>query len=502
MHDEPFTHPQRQSKIGVVLIFFTSLYKFLRGFWAVGAYLIVTNPSEKSWFYIVLGLAVLGILMILYSYAYYRKFQFHIDYEKEAFVLQKGVFSSELVEIPFDKIQQVNVEQSLLQRLANVHKLVVDTAGAKEKEVSIQAISKTEANRLSEILLEAKETFETDTAVEAETLPHRKERVVWSYKMDFLTLLKIGISTNYLRGLVLIIAFFSSIYQELSRWFQDSEALDSYLTGLPDPSNSLYGLVLAAIVMLLGSMLITVIEVFVKYFNLKLQRTENNLQLQMGLKTTKKVSLQPRRVQLLQIKTSPVQKCLDLHEMRISLANSEDSFDKSKIKIPGLGKILVSKVTEFLYSEETGDFQEHFRPHIVLFFRKLLLSVFPVLIVSYILVLFLEVPFQWFFLLSALFLMGMVVFQFLVFKSLQLYISEEFIIKKHGFWSKVENRLETFKIQAITIKKPYFYQKRDLVNVVFHTAGGDLSFSAVHKRILPYINFALYKVESSDKNWM
>lgn len=502
MYDEPFTNPQRQSKIGVVLIFVTSLYKLLRGFWAVGAYLIVTNPGEKSWFYIALGLVVLGVLMIIYSYAYYRKFRFHIDYEKEAFVLQKGVFSSELVEIPFDKIQQVNVEQSLLQRLANVHKLVVDTAGGKEKEVSIQAISKTEANRLSEILLEAKETSETDTAVEAESILHRKEKVVWSYKMDFLTLLKIGISTNYLRGLVLIVAFFSSAYQEFNRWFQNSEALDSYLAGVPDPSNSIYGLVLAAIVMLLGSMLITVIEVFIKYFNLKLQRTENNLQLEMGLKTTKKVSLQPRRVQLLQIKTSPVQKWLDLHEMRISLANSEDSFDKSKIKIPGLGKMLVSKVTEFLYSEETGDFQAHFRPHIVLFFRKLLLSVFPVLMISYLLVLFLEVPFQWFFLLSAIFLMGMMVFQFLVFKSLHLHISEEFIIKKHGFWSKVENRLETFKIQAISIKKPYFYQKRDLVNIVFHTAGGDLSFSAVHKSILPYINFALFKVESSDKNWM
>ncbi len=502
MSPKPFENPQRQSEIGVILIFFLTLYKLFRGLWAIAAYLIFSTPSGKTLLYVGLGLTVLGILVFMYSYVYYRKFQFHIDYENESFVLQKGVFSSEVIEIPFDKIQQVNTEQSLLQRLTNVHKLVIDTAGGKEKEVSIHAISKTKANQLSAILMEAKESSQTEAEVETSTISAEKEGIVWSYKMDILTLLKIGISSNYFRGLILIAVFFSSIYQELSRWFQDSEILDSYMTDLPDPSNSVSGLLLAGIVVLLGSILITVIEVFIKYFNLKLQRTKSNLQLQMGLKTNRKVSLQPRRVQLLQIKSNPVQKCLNLHEMQISLANSENSLGKSKIKIPGLGKEIVSKVNTFLYPEEKSSFQEIFKPHIILFFRKLFISILMISVAFYVLFLLVQLNFQTLVLLAVLCFIGMTIYQFLLFKSLRLHISEEFIIKKHGFWSSVEGRLETFKIQAITIREPYFYQKRDLVNILFHTAGGDVSFHAVHKDILPYINFVFYKIESSEKNWM
>lgn len=501
MQPESFYNPQRQSQIGVGLIFFLTLYKLLRGLWAVGVYLIVGSPSKETWLYIGLGLVILGFLVLAYSFLYYRKFLFHIDVENETFVLQKGVFYSEVIEISFDKIQQVNTEQSLLQRLVNVYKLVIDTAGGKEKEVVIHAISKSKANQLSAILMEAKRaSIATNSMEEDSSLLAEKEKELWHYKMNVLTLLKIGISSNYLRGLVLIAAFFSSIFQELDRWSKDS--LDSYLNEIPDPSNSISNMVLVGIVLLLGSILITIIEIFVRYFNLELRRTNNSMQLQMGLETNKKILLQPRRVQLLRIKTNLVQKWLNLYEIQISLAGIENPLGKNKIKIPGLSKEMLARVTSFLFTQDSQGFQETFKPHWALFFKKTVISIFSISIIILALYFVIEVRFLWLFLLLIIFCFSVSFYQYIQFKSMKLKISKKFITKKSGFWNRVETSIEIYKVQAITIKEPYFYQKRNLVNVVFHTAGGSLSFLAVDKSILQYLNYSLYVIESSKKNWM
>lgn len=503
MRSKSFSKPQRQSKIGVVFIFLTTLYKIIRGFWAVGAYVLFTSPSEKSLFYLVLGLAVLGGMVLIYSYVYYQKFIFHIDYEKDVFVLKKGVFSSEDTEISFDKIQQVDIQQSLLQRFIGVHSLIVDTAGGKEKEVKINAISKAKAEQLSTILMQVKEASETEIETEEAAVSTKKEAAEWSYKMTIATLIKIGISSNYFRGLAIIGVFFATIFQELNRWFKEySNDFDAYVNNLPDPTENVSMLLLVAILLLLGSILITIIEVFIKYFNLKLKRTSSSLQLEMGLKNNKKITIQPRRVQLLQITTNPIQKKLNLHELKISVASSENNLQKSKIKIPGLGEKIVSKVNAFLYQTEETSFQETFKPHIVLFYRKLLFSLIPILLSLVLLFLTHYITIDLWVLLAVIYSAIMGTYQWFAFKSLRIIFSENFTYRKHGVWSKVEDRIETYKMQAVTVAEPYFYQKRNLVNLVFHTAGGDISFKAVDKQVLPYINFALYKIESSKKDWM
>src|SRR5690606_24983967 len=93
-------------------------------------------------------------------------------------------------------------------------------------------------------------------------------------------------------------------------------------------------------------------------------------------------------------------------------------------------------------------------------------------------------------------------YQWLSFKSLKLEITDNFIIRKRGVWNQSEARLETYKLQSISVHRPFYYRKRKLVNLIFHTAGGDLPFSAVEERVLKYVDFALYKIESNDKKWM
>ncbi|MFO7721459.1 MAG: PH domain-containing protein, partial [Gillisia sp.] len=229
MKADSFSEPQRQSGIGVLLIFLTTVYKFIRGFWVLGVYFLLKSPGGRILFFVGLGISILAILALIYSYWYYRKFLFHIDYSKEEFKLQKGVFSTEDIAIPFDKIQQVYLKRSILQRIINVYSLVIETAGSSDKEISIKAISKEKADVLSALLIKAKKNASiAETEKETEELQSlEKKEVLWTHKLHLPDLLKIGLSTNYLRGLALIFVFFSTIFNELKPFVEDySEGLD------------------------------------------------------------------------------------------------------------------------------------------------------------------------------------------------------------------------------------------------------------------------------------
>ncbi|WP_289021418.1 PH domain-containing protein [uncultured Salegentibacter sp.] len=505
MNSKAYHTAQRQSITGILLIFISSLYKLVKIFWAMGAYLLLSGPSKTTLIYTGIGLVVLMGSTLIYSYVYYLKFIFYIDYEREEFVLEKGIFSTENSAIPFDKIQQVYFKRSILQRVINVYSLVIDTAGSNQQEVEIQAISENDANRLSEILLKAKSEKVESNQIDEKRV-EAEDREIWTHKVGILSLLKIGISTNYLRGLSLVLAFVMGIYNRANTYFKDRlDDVEVYVDQFSGVLQSIGYSALLFVLLLILSIGITIIEVFIKYYGLKVRQTREKLEVEMGLKTNTKVSLQPRRLQLMRITTNPVQQRLNLYEAQISLSSSENELQKNKIKIPGLGKQIVEKIKSFLYSESSHtNFKTVFKPDNLLLFRKILLSMLPVLVFLY----------AWYFtnfvdfkLWAVLTLVGVyiliaITLQILAFRARKLIFTEDFLQKKKGFWNKTEETLQLFKIQSISVQQPIWYRRRNLVNVVFHTAGGDLKFYAVSKDILQYINYVLYKAEVSKRNWM
>ncbi|WP_310991176.1 PH domain-containing protein [Aequorivita marina] len=502
MNSNWFAIPQRQSGIGVLLIFITRIFNLLKGFWAIIAYFLFTDYSVSTLIYIVLGLGVLSVLVLVYSFVFYRNFLFHIDITNQEFVLEKGVFTKENITIPFDRIQQVYAKRSIIQRLLNVNSFIIETAGSKNEEIKIQAISSEKANQLSAILMKEKQKYSENEPV-SEVEDKTSNEQFWTHKLSFLTLLKLGISTNYLRGLALIAGFFTTIYNEISTVSEEhSETMQKYFSDLPGPMESISIFILIAVVVLLMSILITVIEVLIKYFNLQLTQTKDSLQLEMGIKTNTKISLQPRRLQVLQVITNPVQKWLNLYEVRISIANTENNLKKSKIKIPGLDEATVSKMNFFLFKDQVSNFGESYLPHNIMLIRRIIIVLLPV-VASYFAVFFTDVlPFKIWFILVSIYTIIAIIWQVLMFKSLKLIVSEDYIFKEYGVWNKTEERVEIYKLQSISVHQPLWYRKKNLINLVFHTAGGDISFRGVNKNILPYINYMFYKIESDLRGWM
>ena len=504
MPDFSFSEPQRQSVVGLVLIFTTSLYHIARNLWVLIFYFAVGDFSPRTMFIAGAGLVVVLLLSLGYSILYYLNFKFHIDEKNEEFVLQKGVFSTDIINIPFQKIQQVNFRRNILQRVIGVYSVVVETAGSQDKEVEIKALSQDTANALGDRLMayaeeEKEKVFEQEHVEPRQGEQEQKAKAfpVWEHKVSLLTLVKLGLTSNYLRGVGIIIAFYFTLREQ----FQFNEELSAQLQ---EPERFwAQGKYMLIVFLLIVGMIFTVGETVVKYFGLHLQKFKDTLQVEMGLRNNTKVNIRASRIQVLQVLTNPIQKKMDLYQVKISLASSEDDLEKSQIKAVGLPPAVVEQVKDYFFGTSV---KEDFTilPSKYLLWRKISRAMIPLIIISAILYFYAEVlTINWFLPIGVLYITVMSVYNYLYFKKLKLGVSEDFLVKHSGVWVRKVEYLEIFRLQAISISQPIWYKKRGIINLTFHSAGGDVSFPMLKREQLqPLFDYMLFKIESTGKPWM
>ncbi|ELY69351.1 hypothetical protein C489_05338 [Natrinema versiforme JCM 10478] len=81
-----------------------------------------------------------------YGLAYYYRFTYAIT--DDTFDVTSGVFSQRSREIPYGRIQNVDVARGVLQRVLGLAVVSIETAGGGETEATLRFVSEAEANRL------------------------------------------------------------------------------------------------------------------------------------------------------------------------------------------------------------------------------------------------------------------------------------------------------------------------------------------------------------------
>lgn len=496
MPNYDFSQPHRQSRIGLVLIFMTALFHLVRNLWVVLLYFLVRDVTPETLVAVFTGLLFTLIGTLVYSIFAYRNFMFHIDERNKEFVLQKGVISTDTTNIPFDKIQQVQFKRNLLQRLIGIYSVVIETAGSQEKEIEIKALLEDKANALADRLMDLKHS----SSAEGEKAPvedQEKEPLQeWQYKVPLSTLFKLGLTSNYLRGVALIITFYLTLREQVFlRQFFPSE-----LSGQEIMEQASLIFLLA---LLFVGMFITVAETLIKYFDLNLKQFRDSLQVEMGLRNNTKVSIRSGRVQMMEIHTNPIQKKLGLYGIKLSLASSEDDLEKNRVNIPGLPPDVITKVKSFFFKESLESALE-IRPHKIVLWRKISRGLFPAILALLLGWGFQElIPLRTVGGLVSLYLVLLSIYTFFYYRTLKLSFSDHTLEKCAGIWMKKKQYLELYRLQSVSVRQPLWYKRRGIVNLTFHSAGGDISFDGVKKeQITPLVNFVLYRIEKTTKSWM
>ncbi|HLF51864.1 PH domain-containing protein [Flavobacterium sp.] len=496
-----FSAPQRQSPIGVLVMFFDTLQQWARGLWPV-LVVWIFKFDEINKGYLFLGTITVLLAIGLVAYLKYLNFTFYLDNENEEFIINEGVFNKTKTAIQLNKIQQVNINQSLIQRLIGVYELDVDTAGSTKKEGKIKAVSHQLALALKTHLLDNEKS---KTVSEEENKPITDSIIDNQpfIKISFLSLLKVGVTSNYIKSIGLILAFFVTMYENGKNFMRNSDFDEKKFDAYIDKSLAVQSIVIIVVLMLCAILVINLIRVIVKYFNFKITRQSGSLLLSYGLLNAKSTIIKPEKVQITTVTRNYFQKKMNILELKIKQATSGEKEErKSALEIPGCNEQERDEILKLLFHKipEKGVM---LKPN----FRKLVFSIFLSIVV----------PLTGFFALANYAVPELLEFAYLTpiyiifvglvvyfgFRNNRLFVNDNFIIKQSGAWDIDNEILEPGKIQAITTSQLFWHKKANIGSITIHTAGGNVAFKlGDYAKIKQYVNLWLYEIETSDSNWM
>jgi putative membrane protein len=306
-----FSKPQKQSLVGVVIMFGNTFQKAIRALFPL--LLIWAFQIDKlNKLYFAIGAGAVFILIGVIAYLRYLNFTFQLDEQNQEFVIRDGIWNKSRVAIPLDRIQQVNINQSVLQRIIGVHQLEVDTAGSGNQEVSIKAISHDLAIALKERLLEDSYKGRQAVTDEEEAPADRNSRQTPFIQISFLSLFKTGITSNYTRTIGLLIAFLITSMQYIDDVITysgyEEDTFDKYIT--PEVLLRFLAFIIVAVMALI--LLLNLTRTIIRFFGFKITKQQDVLLLSYGLLNTKNTIIRPHKVQIVTVASNYFQKKLNV----------------------------------------------------------------------------------------------------------------------------------------------------------------------------------------------
>jgi putative membrane protein len=495
-HD--FSRPQRQSLLGILVMSADSLQGTARALFPILIITLLKGEKSKMYFGIIAAAAL--IFAIITGYLKFRNFTFFIDEENDEFVVRKGILSKTRIAIPLNKIQQVNISQNLIQKLLKVHALEVDTAGSSKTEVSIKAITESYALALKERLLEE---GLLNNIISEEATENRQARPPF-IRISLVSLLKTGITSNYIRSFGILLAFFLSTFQHLDDYFTytgtNSGIIDDYF----NTKFLLRFIAFIVLLILVLTLLVNLGRTVLRFYDFKVTKQGNALLLSHGLINTRNTIIRPEKVQTVTVGRNFFQKKFNINDLKISQASDmEHSRERQKMamEIPGVNEAEKNALLTFLLGEV---------PHrgfaVKPNFRKLIFQVFKMILIPvglfycYVL-LSPETAEMWPVVPVYVLFVGILIY--FGFRNNRLFISPEFIIYQRGAWDVDNTFVAPNKIQNITLHQFFWQKMSDVGTIKIYTAGGAVSFGLANfTQLKKLANYWLYQVETDVKGWM
>jgi putative membrane protein len=258
------------------------------------AVLLVTDALPAAVAGVLLGLTLVANLV--------RWLRFTWRLEGGALIVEQGLLSRSRRVIPFERIQGVDLVRKVRHRIFGVVEVRVEVVGGSQTEGRLDAIALSDAQRLRDTLLHARQrpVPEEPEAPAGELLVH----------MTPAQLVLAGVTG----GRVGVAAALLGAAQELF-----SERLSRLFTDLPDLLSPA-GLVALAASLLVAAFILSVIATTVVYWDFRLLRVGDELQIRRGLLEQRLDTIPLRRVQALRIEENLLRRVFSLAAVKVDVA--------------------------------------------------------------------------------------------------------------------------------------------------------------------------------------
>jgi len=498
-----FSELNKLDRKALFLVLGTTLWTVARAIWPILA-IIIVKREMKSWYLF----AVIGVVTILtFATKLINFFYFSYQIVDNELIIKKGWLSKSTTAVKLDKIHEVNLNQKFIHKLIGLYVVNVDTAGSSKTEIEINGIDFKKALALKDLLTTTEQDIVVSNEIVNESIEFQHqnqshENPIPKIKISLISLIKIGLTRNYLQTFGLMIAFSFQIIDQFQDFFYEEDASvyddifkNSYQEYLSILGIALFfGLILFVVVFNLVRTLIT-------YFNYQINLKDKHLTASYGLTDSHLISVPANKVQMFQFQQNYFQKLMNLFEIKIKQVESnEDNKKKKGLIIPGANYLELSNLFNVIFDKGLIDLKAGLKPHIrVLVIKSLILCV-PVIVSLAIMYFTDSLHFSW--IILPLFALAFLLI-FLGYKNEKLIFQNDFIVLKSGIWDINTTYLPIDKIQKVSISQSYFQEKNQIGSLNLYTAAGIVTLYYYDFNILQKLtNEILYKIEKNKYSWM
>lgn len=482
--------PSRQSPFAIAQIIYKSYISLIKQLWPVLILFLVRDGGMSTIGYMAIATVVLSMIVSIIRY-----FRYYYYIKDDALVVQSGLLTRSVKNIPFDKIQTIDFEQNIIHKIFNVVKVKIDTAGTAKEEMSMDALTHKDARTLREFILSSKKMIAKTTDLEVHSATEKPD-IETITSLSITDLLKAGMLENHLRSGGIILFAIYSLWERI----REVELFDDISTD--DVSIWMQSLRIAAIAIVLFSLitfLFSLVRIVLKYYDLTFARVRDGFVYRAGLFTTQQVTLKDHKIQTISWSNNLLKSAFGIYDVYMRHASSQEVQKKKSLRIPGCSQNHIDEILTYLYHPHLGF---HYKYHVHKYYlTRFLIYVLPIVVLLVGVFLYMEMYTQ----LIVLSILAIVIIlqRYLKTKKLSVEISDEILKVAHGSFAEKHTMLPIFKIQGITASQSPYQRRKHLSSLTIYTAAQNISIPYLPEEDARYIyDYLLYKTESSKKDWM
>ena len=427
-------------------------------------------------------IAAVLALSLFFRWLGWRRFRYHVG--ADDIRVEKGILNRTARSIPYDRIQDVSIEQKPLARMMGLGEVKFETGGGDGDDATLRFVTLEEANRLRVLIRARKAGLSEAQDVPQIVEPEETETI---FAMDGKRVFILGLYSFSL----IIFAVLGGLAQQfdfllpfdlwdLKRWAglaQESGVSVNTINGVGIAGQLILAFGAFTSLIFIG-FATGVVRTYLHEHGFRLTQTSKGFRRQRGLLTLTDVVMPTHRVQAAVVQTGPIRKRRGWHSLKfVSLA--QDSKEESNYVAAPLAKLdEVWRIAQ-VAGIHGPDGDERLRTGAVLhWIIQLLLLVPPLLIAMAALVIFADTAFA-----PTLLLLLLLVFATFMFwcdwRRYRFGIDDQQLYLRRGWWQQRLTLAPQLKVQSIEIAQGPLARRLGLASLKFGIAGGTLEMIAL-----------------------
>ncbi|MFD2743474.1 MULTISPECIES: PH domain-containing protein [Sphingobacterium] len=487
-----FSKPTRLDAGGFVVEGLLSFGRVLRSMAIPIIFIAVRNGHIfLTWqFWAIFGVLVIGHFVL--AYFRHRNFSFYID--ENAFVLQSGLLSKSKIVLKFENILQVNVRQNVVQQALDLYSVEIESAGSKEKEVDLYALSEPTALALRDYLVAQRLTESSRIDTDGTVTATGEDELL--FRIPNTSILLVSLFTNYKQGLLLFFTFLLGLFDAFRDFIPQVDYEGYYHDFQAQWMNFVGQLLLIFAIIILIPIVINLIKYFAVYFSFSLKRNgKGDFMMHYGLFQLQQVIFNRTKIQMMTFVQNPILRMMDLGVLSLhQVITDVQRSSESTIHIPGINTSARVAVWQLIFARSLSEPNTTLKPKIGLFISRMVkLSVLMIGLLAF-----------WYYRDGGMFELATIGFFFFLiaiyniiyYRSYSFRLFGDSLTKEDGVWDRKQTVIPIDRILAVSVSQTLWQRGVKTGNLHISTASGEITFRHFDRQTLVDLsNVLLYSIE-------